>query len=218
MVGSQGYVGGVEIDHPIIAKRLGYFRTASVANSFESASHNTGWISARSTRLWRRSLAPRASRTLPGLCASIASVHHRRPDNQLPRRALHSYGRGLRVRIPRLTRQKSPSLPEHSRRRSAVLVREDQTSPVASGTEGSNPSLLQRGVCLCSEPRGHATTGEVLPRFGRYRAWGYRVASQPRGVPSAVEPTVRIRLAPSRSKRQTALDQQRKRKWAENTQ
>jgi hypothetical protein len=33
----------------MIAKRSGYLRIASIANSFESGSHSTGWIRARST-------------------------------------------------------------------------------------------------------------------------------------------------------------------------
>ena len=34
---------------PMIAKRSGYLRIASIANSFESGSYSTGWIRARST-------------------------------------------------------------------------------------------------------------------------------------------------------------------------
>src|SRR5262249_30741358 len=39
----------VEIEPPHDGKAVGYFRTASCASSFESGSHSTGWISARST-------------------------------------------------------------------------------------------------------------------------------------------------------------------------
>ena len=33
----------------MMAKRLGYFRTASIASSFESGSQSTGWINVRWT-------------------------------------------------------------------------------------------------------------------------------------------------------------------------